>query len=121
MGALRFGRPYYDMVVPAESLVALAIPVSIILAALAIGLILRRTLVAQLVRAAAGTSSQMDDLFIQAVHASLPLWSTVVGIYVALQVSELAPVPRGIAVRALALLVILSVTWTLGRLGGGLV
>jgi small-conductance mechanosensitive channel len=104
-----------------SSLVALALPGSIILAALAVGLLVRRSIVKHLARAAAGTRSQMDDLLIQAADAGLPLWSAVLGVYVALQFSDLAPVPRTIAERVLVVLVILSITWTLGRLGSDLV
>lgn len=103
---------------PTQTLVAAG---ALAVAGLAAGVVVRRMLFPRLARAAARSASHADDLLVAALRGPVVLWGLLVGLYAAASVLDL-PRASGVLVRsALVVLVILSVTWTLSRLGAGLV
>jgi small-conductance mechanosensitive channel len=93
-----------------------AIPVSLSLCGLGVGVLLERTLLTRLRRAAARTPSPADDLVLAALRGPLAVVGAVVGLYVGLQCIELSVAAQRVAQRLLVTLTIASVSWTLARL-----
>lgn len=109
------------MTTPLSTLTTFALPLGFALGGLAAGLLLRRTVIARLARAAARSHSRVDDIFVAALRGPVVLWSTTLGLYVG---TELIALPGGTALvvqRALLALVIISVTWTMAQLTAALV
>jgi small-conductance mechanosensitive channel len=90
-------------------------------AGLAAGIAVRRVLFPRLAKAAASTSSRADDVIVTALGGPVVLWGLLVGLYAATSVLDLPRATGPLVRNALVVLVILSVTWTLSRLGAGLV
>ena len=96
-------------------LVPIAVSLALTLAGLALGLILRRQVIPRLSRAAGETAVPKDDVVGAALRGPVVLWSTMLGVYLAVQVAPL-PAATGLAVRRLlVVLLIVSVTWSVGR------
>lgn len=98
-----------------STLVPLAIFVGLALAGLMMGLVIRRWLIPQLSRAAAGTRWGGDDVIIAALRGPVVLWSTMLGVYLALQLAPLPGATGPVLRRLLVALLIVSVTWSLSR------
>jgi small-conductance mechanosensitive channel len=109
------------MTINLSTLTALAPPLGIALAGLAVGFLLRRTLFPRLAQGAAATSAQLDDTVVAALRGPVVLWCTMLGLYVATEVTALPPGATRVLQRGLLVLVILSVSWSLARLAGALV
>jgi small-conductance mechanosensitive channel len=103
------------------TLTALALPFGLALAGLAVGLLLRRSLFSGLVRLAASTHSRTDDIVVAALRGPVVLWSTILGLYIATELSALPPPAARVLQRTLLVLVILSISWALARLAAALV
>lgn len=98
-----------------STLAPVALSVALTLGGLALGLVIRRLLIPRLSRAAAGTASRTDGVLVAALRGQVVLWSTMLGMYLA---AEVAPLPGAIGQllrRLLVVLLIVSVTWSLGR------
>ena len=109
------------MTITAATLVSLAPPVVLATVGALLGVALQRIVFTRLVLAARQTRSGMDDAVIAAFRGPLVLWCTMLGLYAGLQAADL---PQGLAVvseRVLLVLLIVSVTWVLGRLAGDLI
>jgi small-conductance mechanosensitive channel len=104
-----------------STFVPVAVWVGLTLLGLGFGLLIRRALIPRLARAAAGTSTGADDLVVAALRGPVVLWSTMLGLYLAAEVTAL-PVALGPVVRKLLVVLLLaSVTWSLGRVGAAMV
>lgn len=102
-------------------MMAIASLFALTLAGLLLGLLVRRTLLTRLARAAARTSTSADDAVVAALRGPVAFWCAVVGLSVGVQLADL-PHPLGrILQQVLVSLLILSVTWALARLAGDLV
>jgi small-conductance mechanosensitive channel len=97
------------------------IPVAAAVAGLLLGVILRKTVLPRIARAAAATRSEMDDVVISALRGPLPLWGATLGLYVA---SDLVALPAAVArviQRSLLALFIFAITWALANMAAGVV
>jgi small-conductance mechanosensitive channel len=94
--------------------VALALPLTFALVGLALGVLLRRTIL----RSRAGLPADGSRIrsIISALRAPLVLWCAILGLYISTEVVTLAPGIARVIQRALVVLVVLSVSWALGRI-----
>ncbi len=104
-----------------NELLAVAVPVAIALLGLVVGLIVRRTVVGRLTKAAAVTRTLVDDVVLAAVRGPVVVWFFIAGLYVSLQVTTVSPRITGLVQRVLLVLVILSITWALARIAAAAV
>jgi small-conductance mechanosensitive channel len=109
------------MTLTPATLTAVALPTGLAAAGLLVGLVLRRTVLARLARAAERTRSNADDLVIAAVRGPMPLWGAMLGLYLGVQLAELPRALSDLAERALVVLLIVSITWALARVAADLV
>jgi len=98
-----------------STLVPLAVAAALTLAGLALGLIVQRFVVPRLIRLVPGTASRTDDTLVTALRGPVVLWCTVLGVYLAAQVAPLPTTTGPVARQLLVVLLIVSVTWSLGR------
>ncbi|MGH7670338.1 MAG: mechanosensitive ion channel domain-containing protein [Gemmatimonadaceae bacterium] len=108
-----------------DSLVKQVTPYLVVLGFAVAGLIgayiVRGLVFPQLKRAAAHTTSTADDKAIAAVERPILLWGALIGAYVGIgTVPSFAPAAHGLQVAVQAVL-LLSATWTLGRIAGDFV
>jgi small-conductance mechanosensitive channel len=89
----------------------LAIPITIVL-----GYIIRKIIFDRLTRWSKNTKTQIDDIVISAVKGPFIIWALILGIYIALEISQLPENVVGIAHKILLVLIILSVTLVLANL-----
>jgi len=99
----------------------LTLPLGLVLAVVLIGAILRRLIFSRLHRWAQKTESQYDDIIISAIKGSFLLWCLAVGVYAALQVSDLPADLVELGGKLLLALVIGSITLTLANLSTRLI
>ena len=102
-------------------LTAMALPAAFALAGLVVGLLVQRTVLPRLARAAARTRMTADDIVIAALRGPVVLWFTMLGLYLAAEVAEL---PRPLAQtipRLLVVMIMVSVTWAMSRVAGNVV
>lgn len=104
-----------------RTIFSIAIPVAIALLGLLLGIVVRRTVVMRLTRAAAETRSVVDDIVLAAVRGPVVVWFFVAGLYSALQVVTVSPALTGLIQKILLILVILSMTWAVATIIGALV
>lgn len=104
-----------------STLTSLALPFVFALAGLAVGLLLRRTLFARLVRMTATTRSRADDIILAALGGPVVLWCVILGLYIAAEVITVPPVVARLIQQGLLVLGIVSGTWALARLAAALV
>ncbi len=86
-------------------------PICILLVSLLVGLWLRMFLVPRLLRWAAQTRWETDDVLIKAIRGPIVLWSLMGGVYLALKFSQLPPEAVDVAGPILKALWIFSVAW----------
>src|SRR5512146_3215304 len=77
-----------------STLTDIALPIVLTLVGLLLGVLVRRTVLPRLVRAAARTSSPADDAVVAALRGPVVLWCGVTGLYLGLQLVE-PPRPFG--------------------------
>ena len=103
------------MEVTLTTLVPVGVSVALTLAGLGLGLLLRRHVIPRLARAAGGTGPPADDVVVAAVRGPVVLWSTMLGVYLAAQIAPLPGAIGPVIRQGLVVLLIVSVTWSLGR------
>ena len=104
-----------------STVMSLAVPAGLAAAGLLLGLVLRRTVVARLARAAARTRSKADDVIVAALRGPIVLWCAVLGLYLGVQLAE-PPAALGRVVEpGLIALLIASTSWALAHLAGDLI
>lgn len=97
-----------------EDLLSLAVPLSLVVAGLLLGVLLRRTVLKRLAESAKASPSRLDDIFVAAVRGPIVLWFLIAGLYVAVQITPLSESVAEIVGTTLVVLIIASVTWALG-------
>lgn len=97
------------------------IPLGVFLGATAAALIVRSVLLRLLHRWAAKTETEVDDLFINAVRIPSINWAIAIGLYVAIGTSSLPAAYAAYSLKAIHVLVILSVTLVLANVSSNLV
>ena len=100
---------------------SLAVPASLTVVGLAVGLVLRRTVFGRLARLAAATRSEVDDLVVAALRGPVVLAGAVAGLYAGLELGSLPPAPTRLLERSLVVLLIVTITWVLARLSAAYV
>ena len=103
-----------------QNLLDVIIPVSIILSAFIIGLILRKIIFSQLMKWAEKTATQADDIIIKELKAPFILWCLLIGLYFATQSANLSAEWLGIIGKVITVIAVASVTIFLARLSMGL-
>lgn len=89
-----------------STLVPIAVSGALTLGGLAVGLIIRRWLIPRLSRA---------NVLVAALRGPVVLWSTMLGVYLAAQVAPLPGAMGPMVRKLLVVLLIVSITWSLGR------
>jgi small-conductance mechanosensitive channel len=98
----------------------LALPLVILLIVLVLGFILRKFLFKRLSRLAQKTKSGLDDTIISAIKGPFIIWSLMLGVYIALQFSELPENTVHIAGKILLVLGLFSAILVLANISSGL-
>ena len=96
------------MTVTLSTLTSLAVPAGLASAGLLLGLVLRRTVLARLARAAARTRSKADDVVVAALRGPVVLWCAVLGLYLGVQLGEAPPALGRVVEPGLVALLIVS-------------
>ncbi len=104
-----------------SSMVTWAVAAGLALLGLATGLLIRRTVLPRLARAATKTTSQLDNLALAALHGPVVLWGLLIGLYAAATLIELPPAWSLIVRNGLIVVVIFSISWSLSRLASAFV
>lgn len=89
--------------------------VIIIMIALLVRGLFARIIVSSIMRFASGTSSKFDDALSESVSTPLKIVPVIVGIYIALQVSDISGEAEIYANRILSSIITLTIFWTLSR------
>jgi small-conductance mechanosensitive channel len=103
-----------------DNLLGVIIPISTIIAAFAIGLILRKIVISRLIKWALKTHTKTDDVIIKELNRPFILWCLLIGLYFAVRVTPLTEEWLTIINKIISIGAILSVTVFLARLSIGL-
>jgi small-conductance mechanosensitive channel len=98
-----------------STLTPIALATALALGGLVLGLMLRRALISRLSRAADRNRSRTDDAVVAFMRGPVGLWFMLLGLYLA---ADVIPFPGGtgpVVRRGVVALLIMSVTWSLGR------
>ncbi len=74
-----------------DEILAIAIPAGVAFVGLLVGVIVRKTVVSRLTRAAESTQSMVDDVVLAAVRGPVVVWIMIAGLFAAIQVTNLPP------------------------------
>ncbi len=96
-------------------------PVAVALGGLLLGFIVRAVIGSRVAVLAGRTAARWDDVAVQALRSPIVLWFALLGLYVATEILRLSPEAEVLVQRGIVVLLIVSITWTLARLGGLLV
>lgn len=89
--------------------------VIIVLIAIAVRGLFARLIVASIMRISAGTKTRLDDALVNSISTPLKIVPVIIGIYIALQVTDISGEPEIYANRILRSVITLAVFWTLAR------
>lgn len=92
--------------------------IGVLLLSLIVRGLFARTVVRSITRAAAGTQTHLDDALVKSISEPLKLVPIIVGVYIAMNLIELAEEARIAADHILQSLVAISIFWTLSRAAG---
>lgn len=104
-----------------EGLSKLMIPAVILFATVVLGYIVRKALFNRFNRLAKNTKTQIDDIIIAATRGPFIVWCLMLGIFFALEASQLPIDIVNIAQKTIIVLAIASVTFTLAGISTGLI
>ncbi|MDD4954928.1 MAG: mechanosensitive ion channel family protein [Candidatus Omnitrophica bacterium] len=102
-------------------LVKALIPVVVFIVVLLAGYILRKIIFIRVTKWAQKTKSQLDDIILDSIKAPFIIWSIMLGMYFAFEVSSLPPNVTNISGKILLVLGMFSVTLVLANIAAGLV
>ncbi len=108
------------MVDTVQLLITWGAPLGLVLAGLIAGLILNFFLRRYLIRLAELTHWQYVDLIVRGLAGKLPLWGLLVGVMLALPMVSLNEAVHTVITKAVYIVLVLSITWTVARLSGEL-
>lgn len=100
---------------------ALMIPLLVFVLVLSAGMVVRRILFTRLRKVAAKTTTRFDETLLESLYGPFLLWTVILAIYVAADISQLPRAAAFWSERALLVLWILSLTIAATRLAGRLV
>lgn len=103
-----------------QDLLNTLIPISIILSAFIIGLVLRKIIFSRLMKWAEKTATKADDVIIKELKRPFILWCLLIGLYFAVQVTPLSAEWLNVIGKIITVLAVVSVTIFLARLSMGL-
>ena len=89
--------------------------VVIIVIALMVRGLFARIVVASIMRVASGTKTRMDDALVNSISTPLKIVPVIIGIYIALQITDISGEAEVYANRILRSIITLAVFWTLSR------
>jgi MscS family membrane protein len=89
--------------------------VIIVMIALLIRGLFARIIVSTIVRLSAGTKTQLDDALVNSISTPLKIVPVIIGIYIALQITDISGDAELYASRILRSVITLAVFWTLAR------
>lgn len=105
----------------AQKMLDVMMPALVLCGTLLIGVFLRRVIFARLIRWTQKTSTQIDDIIIRAIKGPFIIWSLMLGIYFALEISVVPGNVVHIISRILLVLGIISVTFVLSNIASKLI
>ena len=88
---------------------------------IAAGMIVRTVILPKLSKLTAHTDTKLDDVFIDAARGPVVLWTSLLGLYVGIGVAGYAQTVIDTIHKPLLAIVIMSVSWTVGRIVGSIV
>jgi len=97
------------------------LPVAFIAGGFVVGLIIEKIVMVRLKKLAAKTKAGTDDIIISSLRGMLILWTTILGVYLAIHSISLRPHLSVIILKALAVIIILSATIVLAKIASGFV
>ena len=89
--------------------------VIVVMIALAVRGLFARIIVASIMRLAAGTKTKLDDALVESISTPVKVVPVIVGIYIALQITDISGDAEIYANRILRSIITLTVFWTLSR------
>ncbi len=110
-----------DMIISAEKLMQLVLPVSVFLITVIAGWILRKIIFIRLARWSEKTETKFDDVVITAIKGPMIIWFAILGLYFALAVSKLPANIVDVIHKVLLALIIFSITIVLANIVGSLI
>lgn len=105
----------------ALSTTSLALPIAVLAGCAAAGLFLRGLLAVRLERLASHPDAELLRPLLSAARGSAVLWCGTLGLFLALELTELPPALSRVAPKLLLVMLIGSVTWTVARAAAELV
>ena len=96
-------------------------PISFLIGGILLGLVFDRFVMKELKKFAAKTKWEGDEVVIHAAHGMIFVWFVLAGLYGALQSIEIKPAALAIALQALRVVAILTVTIVAARIAAGFV
>jgi len=99
----------------------LLLPLVFVIGGFLIGIIFEKIILREIKKISAKTKWEGDDIFIRALHGTTTLLFTALGIYWALETTEISPEMLSFLHKALLIIVIFSVTVILSRIAVGFV
>jgi len=94
-------------------------PIAAALGGLAVGILVRRTLLRWVARWAEKSSWKYDDVLVDALNGPVVVWFALFGLRLAVRLMSLAPEVERPVSTAILVLGILSVSWAVARFAGG--
>ena len=104
------------MILRLSTIEQMIVPAAIILAALIAGILLRKVVLLQLMKSTKRTKWLFDDIVLDALRSSVVLWSLALGLYILIETQGLSQAAVDVSSKALAVLVIFSITVVVSRI-----
>ncbi len=104
------------MILRLSTIEQMIVPAAIILAALIAGILLRKVVLLQLMKSTKRTKWRFDDIVLDALRSSVVLWSLALGLYILIETQGLSQAAVDVSSKALAVLVIFSITVVVSRI-----
>jgi len=102
-------------------LLKVILPISISLMGLLLGLLFQKLVMTRIAEAARKTKWKIDDIVVQSLRGMFPLWFFLGACWIALKVSLLNPTLVTIIEKTILVVLILSATWFVANVSGGLI
>ena len=90
-------------------------------AGLAVGIISRSIVLPRLTRLTAHTDTRIDDVILESARGPIVIWTALLGLYIGISVAGYEPQIVEAIHKPLLAVVILSISWTVGRIAASLV
>jgi small-conductance mechanosensitive channel len=94
-------------------------PIVAALGGLAIGILIRRTVLRWVARMAEKTAWKYDDVLVDALEAPVVVWFALLGLRLAARLMQLSPDVESVVATVILIMGIMSVAWAIARFTGG--